>query len=111
MEPRDFTYWLKGFFEISGATELTEKQVLIIQDHLDLVFKKETPNRNYTVEYDVDANTYNVVSSGGFNSNNDIFIKPNVEDLEIMPQLSGVPYTFSHVDPNLFYYHNVDVTC
>lgn len=46
MEPRDFTYWLKGFFEISGATELTDKQVLIIQDHLNLVFKKETPDRS-----------------------------------------------------------------
>jgi len=46
MESRDFVFWLQGFFELSGATELTDKQVLIIQDHLALVFKKETPDRS-----------------------------------------------------------------
>ena len=50
MTPRDLVYWLQGFFEISGATSLTEGQVQIIQDHLALVFKKETPDRKYSRE-------------------------------------------------------------
>lgn len=46
MDPTSFCYWLKGFFEISDAKELTQKQVQIVRDHLDLVFNKVTPNRN-----------------------------------------------------------------
>jgi len=44
MQPRDFCYWLKGFFELtSGSVELTPHQSRIIEDHLDLVFDKKTP--------------------------------------------------------------------
>ena len=32
-----FTDWLQGFFEISGATELSEREVTIIKDKLSLV--------------------------------------------------------------------------
>jgi hypothetical protein len=48
MTPRDFVYWLNGYLEL-GDSELTgipPLQVRIIQDHLKLVFQKETPDRN-----------------------------------------------------------------
>lgn len=45
MTPENFTYWLQGFFEISDSNNLSETQVQIIKDHLDLVFDKKTPNR------------------------------------------------------------------
>ena len=46
MDPISFTYWLKGFFEISDAKTVDEKQVQIIKDHLNSVFNKVTPDRN-----------------------------------------------------------------
>lgn len=45
MTPQDFCYWLKGYVELSETTSLTDNQVLVIKDHLDLVFKKVTPDR------------------------------------------------------------------
>ncbi len=51
MTSNEFTYWLQGFFEISKAAnvkELDEVQTQIIKDHLELVFKKETPNRTWS---------------------------------------------------------------
>ena len=53
MDSKDFTYWLQGFFEISDAKKLDEKQVQIIKDHLGLVFNKVTPNRNETPKQDL----------------------------------------------------------
>ena len=47
MDPISFTYWLQGFFEISDAKKLDEKQVQVIKDHLNLVFNKVTPNRKF----------------------------------------------------------------
>ena len=46
MSPENFTYWLKGFFEISDAKKIDEKQIDIIKDHLNLVFNKVTPVRD-----------------------------------------------------------------
>ena len=46
MTTEQFTYWLQGFFEISEDKTLSEKQVLIIKDHLALVFDKVTPDRS-----------------------------------------------------------------
>lgn len=43
MTPEQFSYWLKGFFEISGAETLDKDKVKIIKDHLDTVFTKVTP--------------------------------------------------------------------
>lgn len=43
MNPRDFCYWLQGFFEISKSNQLSDTQVEEIKNHLQLVFKKETP--------------------------------------------------------------------
>ena len=41
MNSIDFCYWLQGHFEISGSKELTEEQVEIVKNHLNLVFKHE----------------------------------------------------------------------
>ena len=50
MTCEQFTYWLQGYFEISGTTYLSELQTQIVKDHLDLVFKKVTPDREYIDE-------------------------------------------------------------
>lgn len=41
MTSRDFCYWLMGFFELSGKISLTEQQVAIVRNHLNLVFVHE----------------------------------------------------------------------
>lgn len=45
MTPEQFCYWLQGHFELAEGTTLSETQVLKIKNHLQLVFKKETPDR------------------------------------------------------------------
>lgn len=51
MTPEQFCYWLQGFAEITdtdlGGVQPREWQ--IIRDHLNLVFKKETPDYNIKV--------------------------------------------------------------
>lgn len=37
MTPQEFCYWLQGFFELADPQRLTEKQVQVIEQHLDLV--------------------------------------------------------------------------
>jgi len=49
MNSEQFTYWLQGFFELSGSTALTDIQVLVIKDHLKLVFEKKTPDRSENI--------------------------------------------------------------
>jgi hypothetical protein len=44
MEAIQFVYWLQGALELGGQKELTEAQVKVIQDHLNLVLKKVTPD-------------------------------------------------------------------
>lgn len=44
MNENEFLYWLNGFFELSDAKTLDERQTRIIKDHLKLVFKKVTPD-------------------------------------------------------------------
>ena len=42
MNSIDFCYWLQGYFEISEETpQLSPKQIEIIKNHLNLVFKHE----------------------------------------------------------------------
>jgi len=41
MTSRDFCFWLQGYFELSGSTELSEAQVDGIKRHLNLVFIHE----------------------------------------------------------------------
>lgn len=46
LSPLAFCYWLMGHFELEDPDKgLSPKQVVIIKDHLKLVFNKETPNR------------------------------------------------------------------
>lgn len=48
MTPEQFCYWLQGYFELGGhdgKTDMKGERVRIIKDHLDLVFKKVTPDR------------------------------------------------------------------
>lgn len=51
MTPEQFCYWLQGYFELKktidhreGATQETMK---MIEDHLQTVFHKVTPDRSY----------------------------------------------------------------
>lgn len=46
MTTEQFTYWLKGFFELQNPNTLTDIQIQKIKDHLDLVFDKKTPERD-----------------------------------------------------------------
>lgn len=50
MSPERFCDWLQGFVEISESDTISEKQWLVIKDHLKLVFDKVTPNRNIVPE-------------------------------------------------------------
>lgn len=46
MTPEQFTYWLRGFLELSNSEEFSKEQVQKIKDHLNLVFTKVTPERD-----------------------------------------------------------------
>ncbi len=41
MNSVDFCFWLQGFFEIGGNTQITNEQAEIIKNHLALVFVHE----------------------------------------------------------------------
>lgn len=45
MEPINFIYWLQGYLELSGGQPFTSEQVQIVQDHINLVLEKKTPER------------------------------------------------------------------
>lgn len=47
LTPEQFCYWLKGFVEMNPEAMITHTQWLILKDHLNLVFKKETPLRQF----------------------------------------------------------------
>lgn len=47
MEALQFVYWLQGALELTQLKELNEAQVKIVQDHLNLVLKKVTPQYNF----------------------------------------------------------------
>lgn len=47
MTTEQFTYWLQGYFELSGATTLSEEQVKVIKEHLSLALKKVTQETVY----------------------------------------------------------------
>ena len=44
MTPENFAYWLQGLLEVGKVESLDKEQVQQIKYHLQLVFKKETPN-------------------------------------------------------------------
>lgn len=41
MNTIDFCFWLQGYFEISGKSEISKEQAEIIKNHLNLVFLHE----------------------------------------------------------------------
>jgi hypothetical protein len=49
MTAEQFVYWLQGFMEINDPDTISKSETRVIKDHLALVFKKETPNRNGTI--------------------------------------------------------------
>ena len=52
--PQDFCYWLQGFVELQDSDSISDKQWLVIKDHLKLVFDKNTPDRNDNFKITVD---------------------------------------------------------
>jgi len=44
MNERDFAYWLQGFFEMTESDTLSQNQVRMIKNHLDLVFETAVEN-------------------------------------------------------------------
>ena len=50
MTETQFIYWLQGFVEIQDSDTISEKQWLIIKDHLKLVFDKKTPDLGFELE-------------------------------------------------------------
>jgi hypothetical protein len=74
MKSRDFCYWLQGFFELSipnsqgpVAFDLTAKQVLVISNHLNMVFKHEIDPSNGSPEHNAELSkihTSGLVTTG-----------------------------------------------
>ena len=64
MDSLQFAYWLQGYFELTDSGKpLSAQQAQIIKDHLQLVFKKETPKyNNYKLDYSVDYTGVNQVT-------------------------------------------------
>lgn len=60
MTPENFVYWLQGFMELQNPETISSEQVQIIQDHLNLVFKKETPRtlKELTEKYNLFESKY-----------------------------------------------------
>lgn len=65
MTPRDFAYWLQGFFEISDAKSLGEKEIAMIKEHLGLVFTKVTGDEAKTLTAS-SLGSYSHPGVGGF---------------------------------------------
>ena len=42
MNPRDFVYWLQGFLEIQDPKNISEEQITIIKQHMNLVLTNVT---------------------------------------------------------------------
>lgn len=68
MNSADFTYWLQGFVELQESDSISDKQWLVIKDHLKLVFDKKTPNRSleltpvFDIKRDVGLKDYRGIS-------------------------------------------------
>ena len=54
MSPENFAYWIQGWFEIGKIIERGDgaslDELQEIKNHLDLVFKKVTPDRKYCAQ-------------------------------------------------------------
>ncbi len=56
MTSRDFVYWLQGYFEIAKPSTISEEQTVLIQKHLNLVFKHEIDPSMGNAEHQKDLN-------------------------------------------------------
>ena len=45
MTPKDFCYWLQGYFEIAKPVVISKEVTKTIREHLGLVFTKVTPGK------------------------------------------------------------------
>jgi hypothetical protein len=52
MTYRDFVYFLQGYFELSNATSLTQEQLVIIRNHLNLTLATMEPTQG-TIEWNI----------------------------------------------------------
>lgn len=46
MKAREFIFWLRGYFELSGSNTLTLKQIVVVYRHLQLVMEYDTAKSN-----------------------------------------------------------------
>jgi hypothetical protein len=51
MKSNEFTYWLKGFFELTHATSFTEKQYKMIEKELNQVFEEDKTPNSFCIEF------------------------------------------------------------
>lgn len=58
MSPENFVYWLQGYLEIQDPSKITKYKVQIIQDHIDLVLTKVTPDRKEKPKEDFSVSDY-----------------------------------------------------
>lgn len=107
MNPRDFTFWLHGFFEIGRADVLTESQVQEIKNHLDLTLNGQRnvnpPNfisGNQTSCGDKSVFNFDISGLSGFYLNSQI--KPN----DIYVQISTNPCWRNDSTKYSAYYEN-----
>lgn len=57
MTEKDFVFWLQGFVELTETDNISEKQWLVIKDHLKLVFDKKTPDRSEEFKLNIKPNS------------------------------------------------------
>lgn len=51
MEPLQFCYWLKGFFELQNPDALSEEQTAEVKRHLAMVFNREPYRFTATLQH------------------------------------------------------------
>jgi hypothetical protein len=55
LTPRDFVYWLQGFFEIAGQdATMTPDQLAMVRRHLDTVFEHEAAQNDPVAQRTLD---------------------------------------------------------
>jgi len=89
MKAQEFAYWLQGFFEIADPKVLTEKQLEIIKNHLNLVFfhdidpsysKDKTVQDDMQKIHDGAVKTVNLPYFGGDSKR--VFLKELTDDFK-----------------------------
>ena len=77
MTYEQFVIWLHGFFEISNAKTLTQEQVKIIKDHLNMFFDKQTSDKSLETEKSI-TNSPNLVDPNNLWRGPYISQQPNI---------------------------------